>query len=215
MAGNYTFKQGDHLARIAHDFGFSDYQTIWNHPNNSVLKQQRQNPVLYPRDSVYIPDRETRTESRPTDQKHNFLRQGSPLKLRLILVDQYENPIANALCMLDLRDGSGNLTTDGNGKIERDIQPSVTNGTLLMQDSQTPFNNIPLLFQVGDLDQVDQVSAKIARLNNLGYFAGDVNQPDQTAFESSVEEFQCDQGLTVDGICGPQTQTSLKHVHGC
>ena len=34
-------------------------------------------------------------------------------------------------------------------------------------------------------------------------------------FEMAVEEFQCDQGLKVDGICGPQTQAKLKKLYGC
>jgi len=34
------------------------------------------------------------------------------------------------------------------------------------------------------------------------------------AFLSAVEEFQCDNGLTVDGDCGPNTQAKLKEVHG-
>jgi peptidoglycan hydrolase-like protein with peptidoglycan-binding domain len=55
----------------------------------------------------------------------------------------------------------------------------------------------------------------MARLNNLGYFAGEIENPDQTAFESAVEEFQCDHGVHVDGICGPNTQAKLKKLHGC
>lgn len=34
-------------------------------------------------------------------------------------------------------------------------------------------------------------------------------------FRSAVEEFQCDNGLTVDGKCGPNTQAKLKLIHGC
>jgi len=217
MAGNYTVKQGDHLAKIANAFGFSDYHTIWDDPNNADLKQQRQNPnVLYPGDSLYIPDRQTREESRPTDQQHKFTKKTSDLKLRLTLVDQYEQPIANAACLLSLEGSSSNLTTDGDGKIEQDIKPTVHNAILVIQDAQTPFNNTQLAIQIGDLDPIDQVSGQTARLNNLGYFAGDVSNPDPKAFESAVEEFQCDQGgLTVDGICGPNTQASLKQAHGC
>jgi hypothetical protein len=49
MAESYTVRQGDHLSKIAKAFGFSDYHTIWDHPNNGDLKQKRQNPnVLLP-----------------------------------------------------------------------------------------------------------------------------------------------------------------------
>jgi hypothetical protein len=216
MSVNYTVKQGDHLSKLAKTYGFSDYNTIWNDPNNSNLQQQRQNPnVLYPGDSVYIPDRELRDESAATDQKHKYVKNATTLKLRLTLVDLYEKPIANAKCVLALGSTSVNVTTDGNGMFEQVIQPTDRNGTLVIQDDQTPAGNTQLTLKVGDLDPVDQVSGQTARLNNLGYFAGDVDTPDPKAFESAVEEFQCDQSLTVDGICGPNTQAALKKVHGC
>jgi len=216
MAGNYTVQQGDHISKIAHAYGFSRYETIWDDPNNADLKQKRQDPnVLLPGDSVYIPDRQNREESRSTDQKHAFVKKATDLKLRLTLVDQFEEPIANAPCILSLGGSSSNVTTDADGRIEQDIKPDVHDGFLVIQDPQTPFNDTQIVFKIGDLDPVDEVSGEIARLNNLGYFAGDVNQPDQTAFESAVEEFQCDNSLTVDGVCGPVTQAKLKQVHGC
>lgn len=54
------------------------------------------------------------------------------------------------------------------------------------------------------------ISGQSGRLTNLGYFSGDVNQPEPADFKSAVEEFQCDHGLAVDGICGPITQASLR-----
>ena len=216
MAGNYTVQQGDYLSSIAKAFGFSDYQTIWNHANNAALKQQRQNPnVLLPGDVVFVPDLELREESSPTDNKHTFVKKGKGLKLRLTLLDQYEEPIANAACSLTLGSNTAQVTTDGAGKIEQDLAPDVHDGILVIQDSQTPFNNRQIAIKIGDLDPVDAVSGQVARLNNLGYWAGDPDQPDEDALESAVEEFQCDQSLTVDGICGPVTQAKLKQVHGC
>lgn len=214
--GNYVVQQGDHLARIAKAFGFSDWQTIWKHPNNADLKNKRKNPnVLYPGDSIYVPDRQLREESKSTDQKHSFVKKTSDLKLRLTLHDQYEKPIANASCNLILGSKSDTVKTDSNGKIEVDIQPEDHEGILIIQDQETPFENTPISFRIGDLDPVDQISGQVARLNNLGYSAGDLQQVDPDAFQSAVEEFQCDNKLTVDGICGPKTQAKLKDVHGC
>jgi hypothetical protein len=77
------------------------------------------------------------------------------------------------------------------------------------------FDNTPIPFKIGDLDPVLETSGQVARLNNLGYFAGDLSNPDPATFQSAVEEFQCDKSLTVDGICGPATQAKLSQVHGC
>src|SRR5580698_10525622 len=99
MAGNYTVVQGDHMSSIAKAFGFSDYTTIWNDPNNADLKAQRVNRnVLYPGDSVYIPDKVPAEYPRPTDAKHQFVKNVPQLQLILILEDMYEKPIANAAC---------------------------------------------------------------------------------------------------------------------
>ena len=70
-----------------------------------------------------------------------------------------------------------------------------------------------LPIKIGYLDPVEEVSGQIGRLDNLGYFPGDGTDEDQ--FKSAIEEFQCDNGLTVDGDCGPGTQAKLKEIHGC
>jgi len=214
--GNYTVQQGDHLAKIAKAFGFSDWQTIWKQPNNADMKNKRKNPnVLYPGDTLYIPDRQLREESSSTDKKHSFVKKNSDLKLRLTLHDQYEKPIANASCNLILGAKSDTVTTDGSGKIEIDIQPDDHEGILIIQDPETPFDSTPISYKIGELDPVEETSGQVARLNNLGYFAGDIDQPDDASVQSAVEEFQCDHKLTVDGDCGPITQSKLKEVHGC
>jgi hypothetical protein len=88
-------------------------------------------------------------------------------------------------------------------------------GALVVNSDQTPFENEFFALKIGHLDPVDTISGQRARLNNLGYFAGDSDDPSDPAFESAAEEFQCDHSLTVDGIVGPQTQAQLKKVHGC
>jgi N-acetylmuramoyl-L-alanine amidase len=216
MAGNYTVKQGDHVSKLAKAFGFSDYHAIWDHPENADLKQKRQNPnILLPGDSLYIPDVERREESAGTDQQHLYTMRRSKLQLCLILEDLYERPIANAACILVLGSDQRDVTTDPDGRIEQQISPEVHEATLVIHDRQTPFHDINLSILIGDMDPADQISGQAARLRNLGYFTGDTAQKGDKDFQSAVEEFQCDHGLTVDGICGPVTQSRLKQVHGC
>jgi N-acetylmuramoyl-L-alanine amidase len=216
MADYYTVEQGDHLSKIAKDNGFTDYTVIWDHPNNVDLKKQRQNPnILLPGDQVFIPDMEQKQESGPTDKRHTFTVDKKTLKLRLVLEDIYEKPIAGAQCALLIDGQTYQLTTDGNGKLEQEIPLDAKEGTLTIRGDQTPFANDVIPIKIGHLDPIDELSGQIARLNNLGYFAGSLDGSDTDAFESAVEEFQCDHNLTVDGDCGPRTQSELKQVHGC
>ena len=90
MPVNYTIKQGDHLSRIARQFGFQDFNTIWNDGQNARLKQLRQNPnVLLPGDILVIPDKQLRTEGRGTDNAHKFEVDSQKLKLRIRLENLY------------------------------------------------------------------------------------------------------------------------------
>jgi Putative peptidoglycan binding domain len=216
MAGNYRVKQGDHLCSIAKGFGFSEIDTIWNDPNNAQLKQQRGNPnVLAPGDQLYIPDRELRIEPCSTDLKHKFVAHKPALKLRLVLEDLYEKPIANASCDLVLDGQLIEITTDAAGRIEQPIGPDTKGGVVIVHDAQTPYQDDQIAFKIGYLDPVDQVSGQVGRLENLGYNPGDGTPGTADQFESAVEEFQCDNSLNVDGICGPDTQAKLKQIHGC
>lgn len=214
MGNYYNVIQGDHLSKIAKDNGFPDYTTIWNHPNNSDLKKQRENPnVLLPGDQLFIPDMEEKQESGATDKHHTFTVDKKTLKLRLVLEDIYEKPIAGASCAIGIEGDVLQLTTDGQGKIEREIPQTAQNGVFVIRGDQTPFADSPVLLKIGNLDPVNEVSGQLARLSNLGYFPGDGT--DQPAFQSAVEEFQCDHDLRVDGNCGANTQAKLLKIHGC
>jgi len=213
MPSMYTVKQGDHLFSIAEDHGFHDYHILWDHPKNAELKNTRQNPnILFPGDQVFVPDPEIREETRSTDNRHSFVVNTQTLQLRIILEDLYEKPIAGAPCDLMLNGEIHNLTTDSRGLLELDIPAKAKNGFLVVKSNQTPFRDVQIPIKIGHLDPIDTPSGQQARLDNLGYFAGD---GDDDAFKSAVEEFQCDNRLTVDGVCGPVSQAKLKQVYGC
>jgi N-acetylmuramoyl-L-alanine amidase len=82
----HIVQQGECVSSIAEDYGFF-WQTIWNHPENSALKQARGEPnVLEPGDEVVIPDKTLKEQNCPSDQRHSFRRKGTPAKLRLRLL---------------------------------------------------------------------------------------------------------------------------------
>jgi len=219
MAAYHTVKQGEHLTRIAKAYGFSDYRTVWDHAENAEVKRKRGNPnVIFPGDRLFIPDKREKEELRPVDRRHRFRVSRKNLKLRVVLEDFAEKPIADAKCELQVDGQVEKKTTDAEGKMERDITPDAENGILVVTDPEDVFGDLPIVIRVGHLDPVDEVSGQTARLNNLGYLAGPFDgrsdEENRQMFLSAVEEFQCDHDLVVDGKCGSATQAKLKQVHG-
>ena len=48
MATLHTVVQGEHLSRIAKQYGFTDYRVIWEHRRNAALRGKRNPNVLFP-----------------------------------------------------------------------------------------------------------------------------------------------------------------------
>lgn len=207
----HTVQQGDHLSGIAEQFGFQNIDTIWNHANNAELKKQRKDPhILFPGDQVFIPPPAEKSEGAPTTRLSEFRIIIRRVRLNLKLEDVNLDPISNKPITLDVEGRTvPPPATDGDGKTTSVILKSAKNGVLVLGDLQFPI-------KIGHLDPIDKQSGQIARLNNLGYEAGDTATVDEDAFESAVEEFQCDNGIKpVTGVCDDSTQAKLKDVHGC
>src|SRR5215831_12992442 len=166
MAKYHTVKQGEYLSKIARHYGFTDYHTIWDHAENATLKQKRQNPnVFFPGDLLYIPDTASKEVAGATTQRHRFQVQRPSLELRLVLEDMYEEPIAHAICELRVENQVDLLTTDGQGRIDQTIPGTAERASLLIQDPQTPFQDVVIPIKIGHLDPVEEVSGQQARLN--------------------------------------------------
>jgi len=220
MAMSYTIKQGDYLAKIAKEHGFADWKPIWNHASNKALKDKRKDPnILFPGDQLFIPDKEEKQASVGTDDKHKFSVKRSKLKLGLALDEKFKKPISGVQYQLLVNGQVISKTTDGKGKLEAEIPPDTTEVQLIVKNADTPISDIAIPIKVGHLDPVEERSGQEQRLNNLGYFPGpypdNAEDENDKVFRSAVEEFQCDNHLTVDGVCGPQTQAKLVQIHGC
>jgi len=240
----HTVKAGEHLAKIAYEAGYTNFRHVFDHGENSELKSKRKTPhVLDPDDRVYLPEPElTVDEAAETEKLHTYKVKWDKLKVRIVLHDQSDKPVKKQECTLEVGDLPTKLTSDDTGKIEREIPHDASGGRFIAANDSIGLDiDTPIV--VGGLRPVETVPGQIARLNNLGYFAGDpdappdptptastppagASKPDNAAekkpdpdaelrFRSAVEEFQCDHGLSVDGKCGPNTQAKLKEVHGC
>jgi N-acetylmuramoyl-L-alanine amidase len=209
----HVTQQGEHISGLAEKFGFGDYRTIWDHPQNADLKKRRQNPnVLFPGDQVFIPDKEMKTVDAATGKKHVLKIVVQKLTLRVVLRTIDDEPMSGVSCELEVMSKKETLVADDQGLIKKAISKQAHDGDLIVADTL-------IRLQIGDLDPVEEQSGQLARLTNLGYYLGTPGDLDKEQFRCAVEEFQCDHkksdGLQITGDCDHHTQQVLLKVHGC
>jgi hypothetical protein len=203
----YVVRQGDSISGIASQHGLFP-ETVWNDPKNSELKSKRKDPnVLLSGDIVYVRDKERKEESCACDQKHRFKRKGVPDKLILQLLEDGK-PRKNMSYILLVDGVSRKGTTDGDGYIRETIMPGTKEVVIQLDEGEE------IKLNMGHLDPIDEVSGAKARLNNLGYFCGEVNGELDDATRAAVKSFQGAQGLEQTGELDGKTKSKLKDAHG-
>jgi hypothetical protein len=217
--------QGEHLSEIGSKYGFPDYRVIWNHPQNTGLRSERKNPnILFPGDVIFIPDKQIKYDSSPTDQRHVFQVNKQRLFLRIRLEREFGDAVRDTKCELRVGSEVKLLTSDASGQIQEEIPSDAHDANLIVKDTieaaaeaqiqKLPLN-VEMKIKIGHMDPSDKPSGQLARLINLGYYRAAEDPVDSHEFQSAIEEFQCDHGLLVDGKCGPKTRAKLEEVHGC
>lgn len=206
----HTIQQAEHLSNIAAKYGFYDYLTIWDHPDNADLKKKRGNPhALLPGDVLQIPDKVEKNASCGTAKRHTFKIKRSPLKLRLVLRDFDNEPMADTDCELEIEGSRIPLKTDGDGLVETEVPPTAESGVLYV-----PSLDMEVAVRIGHLDPHDEESGWLGRLINLGYADDHLGSSSEEDLRSDIEEFQCDYELDVTGVLDAATKAKLKEVHG-
>ena len=203
---SYTVGKGESATSIAAQNGFF-VDTLWNHPQNSALREKRKTPdQLFEGDKIFIPDKQLKQEDGSTGSRHRFKVKGVPAKFQLQLLALGE-PRANEDYVLNI---DGQLTsgkTDGQGWIKQSIPPDARSGKLLLQGGK---EEIPI--QIGALDPVEEVSGVQQRLTNLGFPAGNSGQLDDQT-KAALKRFQAEQGLQTTGEADDATRAKLKQLH--
>lgn len=217
MGEIYTVKQGDCLSSIAHTFGFADWRTIYNDPNNAEFRNVRPNPnVIYPGDIIYIPDKSVKNENRPTDKKHAFVVKLPKTWLRIVIRNGQQLPAVGCKYRLEIDSiPYPDSVLNGDGMLAVKIPADAKSGVLTVWFDDAASVGHTWSLQLGYLDPVEKMTGIQARLNNLGYSCGAVDGIIGPLTRASLRSFQEDHGLKVDGIPGPITQGKLKERHGC
>jgi hypothetical protein len=216
MPKEHTVKQGECLASIAKQYGFEDWETIYNHGSNAEFRQKRKDPnVLLPGDCLNVPDKTIKSENCATGKTHEFRLARKQTRLRLIVRDIDGEPLGGKKYKLSVGDKSYEGVLQDDALLDRPIPADAVDGELTVwSDEDFPEYADTWKLKLGHLDPVDTLSGMQARLNNLGYDCGPVDNADGPLTQAAVRAFQKDHNLDVDGIPGPQTQSALAGEYG-
>lgn len=215
MAAYHKVEQGECLSSIAQKYRFTDYHDIYDHPRNALLKRQRPNPnILYPGDTLYIPDKQQKQAARVTDQCHDFQISRPTCLLRLRLQDEEEKPYGGKRYVLKIDDQTYSGCTSAQGWIEQRVPVCAVRARLtICLDEDDEESILSSELALGYLDPVDQITGVQARLNNLGYSCGTVDGIAGHKTEQALKRFQRKVGLEPTGKIDPQTCTRLRQWH--
>jgi hypothetical protein len=183
----HRIEQGESTTQLAYENGLF-WKTIWNHPNNAQLRKLRKDQnVLYPGDEIFIPALQTKVVTAETEKLHRFVRLGVPEMLNIQFFGPDGKPLAGEAYMLnvDAHTQRGNL--DGEGWLRTSIPPNAGKahvkigefGDLLEQD-----------LALGHLDPVTELTGVQARLKNLGFYHGGIDNELSDELTAAVRAFR-------------------------
>lgn len=226
MPTKHFCKNNDHISKIAAEYGFRNWQTIWD-ANKDRLKRADPNVLYKGRslngngDYLEIPDRDTTPESRGIDAHHTFQVNTDQLMLRLRIFKDDFTPLKDTPYELVV-DGVPTPykgKTDDKGLIEHPIAPTSEKATLTLRvkdadaqpasppgkaPSSAPARKEPAPVR-GDVPVTWEL--RIGALNPIKESA-----PDELCVSGVQQRLNnlCLNSGPIDGILGPNTRAAVK-----
>lgn len=206
----YICKDDDCMASIAVNHGFF-WKSLWNHPDNGNLKEQRKNPnVLLANDIVYIPEKTKRLENGETEQRHKFRRKGIPSRMRIRLL-HYGQPRAGIPYVFRVEQTTIEGQTDDDGCVSLPVPPEAKLGILTLRSDEQEEEVYKL--HLGRLDPITEARGVQQRLQNLDIGCEVTGQLDDQTLQA-LNSFQSENKLPVSGVLDEATRKKLLEVHG-
>lgn len=215
MSLSYVVTSGDCLSSIAARFGFADWRTIYEAPENADFKARRPNPnLIYPGDVVIIPAKTEKSVALASGASHRVRVRREPTHLRVgVEVDGTHR------YLLEVGGQRFRGTTRGESPIEHVIQPEARRGLLrLWPDTadapeEPPDDALAWSLDIGALDPVEEVSGVQGRLSNLGYYHGPLHGEVDELTSAAIRWFQADSGHDETGEIDQQLRDALVEAH--
>ncbi|MDX2148495.1 MAG: LysM domain-containing protein [Planctomycetota bacterium] len=177
MAKVHTVAEGETLLDICKKYGFNNWRTIYDLPENAAINHEktpelrlsRPNPnQLKAGDKVTIPDRIAAQFDRRTDETHVFLRRTLPQDIPMFLCIRCERdgtPYANTPYKLDVEGTMIQATTDDNGEVRQKVKSTAKKAKLTLYvdraESRQPLTwEIALVASSDEMKDADAKSGK-------------------------------------------------------
>ncbi len=211
----HTIASGEDLVSLAEQYGFRRWQTIYDHPRNDALRDERPNPfALCEGDEVWIPAKEPKVHRCETGRLHTFQLRRPRSLVRLTMLADDDRPYAG--CRYELAVGGETFagSTGPDGSLEHEVPIAETAGSLKLW---TPGSEEPEQWEleIGGLESVTTKEGVRQRLSNLGRLAED---GDDAALLAAVNELRLDQGEvplpSLDKV-DPATRVAVARAYGC
>jgi hypothetical protein len=216
----HTVRSGDTLIRIAQEYGFRAWEPIWNADENARLRDERDDPqVLVADDKVFIPPKTPKEVQVKTGQRHSFTVKTLKAHFRTVVRDEYGQPLLNKRFELEIKGEeietktlSG--TTDADGELELDIHPLAVSGQLkVWLGKGEPEKVLTWELFLGNLEPIETVRGVKARLTNLGFLCGEINNEENEEYQDALTKFQIVYKVEVTGEADEATRRKLEQVH--
>lgn len=218
MSEIHVVVQGECLSSIAHDYGFRDWRVIYDDPANKDFKKKRPDPnTIFPGDEIVIPDKKPSNKSAKAsvEQLNKFKVKLPQTVVRIAVHDADDQPLSGKAFELKIGPTKYKGTTDGDGVVEHRVEPTAKDATLTVWlDQAGEGEYLHWIVGIGHLDPVEEPMGVQERLNNLGYYCGEVDGVVGRMTRQALRAFQSDNGLDMSGQPDAATIDKLKTVHG-
>jgi len=206
----HRVKKGEWIGSIAAQGGHTSWETVWDHPKNAKLRKRREPNLLVEGDRVWVPEVEPKELSGESETTHEFRveRDKSRLRIGFIEMQVYLDlfgPIEYKLTA-GKHEQEGQITTEGQ-EIEIPLGLAVEEATLTLDGWQC-------LLDVGRLDPIKRLSGMQARIANLGWEVGPIDNLIGKRTRRGTRDFQGYYEIGVDGKIGNETRGKAKEIYG-
>lgn len=205
----HTVQEGEWLKEIALQYGFPNWQKVWEHASNADLVTLRGEPdLLFAGDVINIPEPESNAVSAASDSTHKFVKKCLKMNLKIKVEDEEGEPLASKPWTIEIEGKTYTGNTDAEGLVEQELPVSKGIGKLSVDKHVFPV-------QLGHMDPLDEIVGIQKRLHNIGYDCGALDGEMGPKTEAALQLFQFDNELSKTGTADQPTKSKLKELYGC